>query len=1196
VLGPRVPGKNLLRICALSVFVFFAASGINRCVAARSDDPAAPAPAGAVQIVTHNSYPELRVDGVPFFVHGATFDYFRIPRDLWESSLDRYRELGINTIDLAIPWNWHQPRENEFDFDGHTNPRRDLRSLLRLIAEKKLHLIVRAAPVIRSHWRHGGYPEWLLARPEFKMDASDLAAGRLPPLAAEGARDANAAARGWMDNAAHTAALRVWLTALARELAPYNSSRKVRITEPGEKPEDKHEVEISGPLLFVQLEESAGLDSLHDCSDFWSYADSQRQTLQSGGVEAIYLVNAITSSTTEPACLPPADSRILLTGRWNPASPPQSGGQLSPGLPAPRRITPADASSIDFLAQILHLQSSAPALVSDFQPGTYAPGDDVRPPTISPSNTLLSSRLLFAHGAQGIEYAPLQDTLSPAGYDVPEANRYYRWDAALSLSGRRQPQGIGVARNAQFVEAWGAFLAASHTRADFALAGSHDAAEALARIGRIASLAGFAADVADPDSQPLEVLLRYPAVFLPVQGASGQKIEFSAAAQSKLVEYVRRGGALITFPGRPAGGALEELWRSASPATAGEPATPQAVARFGEGRVIAWPDDLSSGAALEQAFGLAGTQRAVKRKDSGLLISQRISHAGTGIFGERPWECAQSDSVRDSFGPLCNRGVLSVTNLNYEAYAEAQLAVLSPRAGVRGSGDDYLSLDLQVPVHESLLLPLHTPLCGENPGEKCEDEVVIAGAELLRAERDGKALLLSFYTPARATVLVRLESRPAKISIGDINLEGTWTPESHLLEVTLPRGASPSFLRELTIHLKYTPHVPARPDPDKRPRRNFDASVVNAVPLPLGEDASLPSYPPLVLFGLDRKGALLFQAENHDVMGRDLSMKIEGAIRGSGRMGLDGREAGQIPINVSPTASALSGDAGAPPPGSDGLYVSELLARSGRFERRTPVGFVPVGPDLPVLYKFDFDRDAAKEWVLENARLRVIVSPEDGGRALALVDKPTGANLITPISALRDLFAIRTAPDAALTERDITFNRAYAAEQIEEAKKPGLRLRYHTLESEAGGAEIEKTLRIADKDSFEAEYRLSFSNSTAPAPSFVVMTSIPAQVGGERGTQFCWQPPESLPAKQDAATAHCEAFVPGAAPLLLPAGVDRIEIHTPGLPTLAISAEQARLRIEPKLFSALLKFEFPANASAGQTTRFLLRYTILPAD
>src|ERR1700693_469971 len=115
-----------------------------------------------VAIVQHGGYPELQVDGHPFFIYSAAFFYARIPRNLWESSLDRYRELGINTIDIYIPWNWHEPREGEFDFDGHSNPRRDLRVLLQLLARKGFRCIARPGPTILNEWRHGGYPEWLL--------------------------------------------------------------------------------------------------------------------------------------------------------------------------------------------------------------------------------------------------------------------------------------------------------------------------------------------------------------------------------------------------------------------------------------------------------------------------------------------------------------------------------------------------------------------------------------------------------------------------------------------------------------------------------------------------------------------------------------------------------------------------------------------------------------------------------------------------------------------------------------------------------------------------------------------------------------------------------------------------------------------------------------------------------------------------
>ena len=120
-------------------------------------------PSAPIDFVSVNGYPELRIADSPFFIHAAYFDYFSIPRDLWERSLDSYRDFEINTIALRIPWNWHEPREGELDFDGRTNPRRDLRALLRLISDKGFKLIVAPGPrfdFLRSshlaRWRRSG--------------------------------------------------------------------------------------------------------------------------------------------------------------------------------------------------------------------------------------------------------------------------------------------------------------------------------------------------------------------------------------------------------------------------------------------------------------------------------------------------------------------------------------------------------------------------------------------------------------------------------------------------------------------------------------------------------------------------------------------------------------------------------------------------------------------------------------------------------------------------------------------------------------------------------------------------------------------------------------------------------------------------------------------------------------------------------
>ena len=85
----------------------------------------------------------LAVDGRPFFVYGAAFFYERIPRERWRATLEAYKNLGINTIDLYLIWNWHEPSEGVADFTGATDPRRDLLGLLKLTHELGFKLILR---------------------------------------------------------------------------------------------------------------------------------------------------------------------------------------------------------------------------------------------------------------------------------------------------------------------------------------------------------------------------------------------------------------------------------------------------------------------------------------------------------------------------------------------------------------------------------------------------------------------------------------------------------------------------------------------------------------------------------------------------------------------------------------------------------------------------------------------------------------------------------------------------------------------------------------------------------------------------------------------------------------------------------------------------------------------------------------------
>ncbi|MBI2821620.1 MAG: beta-galactosidase [Acidobacteria bacterium] len=83
-----------------------------------------------VDLIQESGYPELLVDGRPFFVYGASFPYRQIPRPDWGRTLGALRSLGINTVRLEVDRAWHQAGDSSFDLEGRTNPQRDLLGLI----------------------------------------------------------------------------------------------------------------------------------------------------------------------------------------------------------------------------------------------------------------------------------------------------------------------------------------------------------------------------------------------------------------------------------------------------------------------------------------------------------------------------------------------------------------------------------------------------------------------------------------------------------------------------------------------------------------------------------------------------------------------------------------------------------------------------------------------------------------------------------------------------------------------------------------------------------------------------------------------------------------------------------------------------------------------------------------------------------
>ncbi|MCU1234721.1 MAG: glycoside hydrolase, family 35, partial [Candidatus Solibacter sp.] len=77
------------------------------------------------------------------FVQAVEFPYYLYPHQLWERELVWLKNIGVQTVEFSIPWNYHQTASGEFDLTGATGPRRDLTGFIRLLRKLGLHAWVR---------------------------------------------------------------------------------------------------------------------------------------------------------------------------------------------------------------------------------------------------------------------------------------------------------------------------------------------------------------------------------------------------------------------------------------------------------------------------------------------------------------------------------------------------------------------------------------------------------------------------------------------------------------------------------------------------------------------------------------------------------------------------------------------------------------------------------------------------------------------------------------------------------------------------------------------------------------------------------------------------------------------------------------------------------------------------------------------
>ncbi len=757
--------QKLLLISLISILLAFPLFTSSANQFASSEQP--------VKLV--NGYPQFQLHGRPFFAHSTAFFYNRIPRDEWAASLVKLKEIGINTVDLYIAWNWHEPEEGKLDFDGHSNPRRDVKGLMEMIDEMGFAVIVRPGPVILNEWRNGGYPEWLLTKPEsqlpgFEMNATARLDGHYPPLAGVSSSNSEEASKQWMANETHMRYTRRWFADVMREVL---KDRQAASSNSG-----------GGNVIAIQLDDDQAINRTnYNGPIFWKYMSTLAGFLREAGA-------------TVPVYINPTDMRVSAAG-----APHNIGamGQWYFNFGTDAALRWEDTATLQFYTETLKTQPHFPPMIIEYQAGWYGNGEDSYAKVADPTNTLLSSRVMIGHGLRGLNYFPVQDTLYPAGYEVPWANHYYTWESALNLAREERPRAAAVHRNGRLIAGMGRELAATHKAADLGLVypiSSFDqpnlTREDILRISRaqlqiqqFCQLNQISVEYLDLEFQPLELLKRHKAILLPTfddealrktsatgreeitaanedrrgdegTGRRGQKkFELPAEAQRKLVEFVKAGGLLVCTPSLPTGAGLNEL-----------KAEPQAS------RMIVVPDfwrnlptepgkarreevvTTVQSATVEFVSRLSrlGINRRVKARVT-KTGDKMVAAASAGASVEPDLVATQliPDDAKQSFG------FVSLANFDDKQTMRVNLNVADPASTGR------LELpEFSLRARDALMLPLRLPLGPTG------EELIYATAELTKRDFANGKIHLRFYAPDAADAVLNLSHAPQ----GAVTIDG----------------------------------------------------------------------------------------------------------------------------------------------------------------------------------------------------------------------------------------------------------------------------------------------------------------------------------------------------------------------------------------------------------------------------------------
>lgn len=108
----------------------------------------------------------LYINGGPRFVWSADYPYYRDQSQDWPRQLDNLKAMNVRVVTCYIPWRHHAPRDpragGTYDFTGQLHDRTNVIRFLQLIAERDMQVIVKPGPYIHAETRYGSLPDYVL--------------------------------------------------------------------------------------------------------------------------------------------------------------------------------------------------------------------------------------------------------------------------------------------------------------------------------------------------------------------------------------------------------------------------------------------------------------------------------------------------------------------------------------------------------------------------------------------------------------------------------------------------------------------------------------------------------------------------------------------------------------------------------------------------------------------------------------------------------------------------------------------------------------------------------------------------------------------------------------------------------------------------------------------------------------------------